>query len=156
MTTRAPRPGERRGADYRFVSRSRFLEMVKKNAFLEYEENFGNLYGTPAKFVKTSLAKGRPVLLSIDVKGAMKIRRYYPENSVLIFILPPSIRTLKTRLNLRKSDLPEAVNRRLALAKKEMAYSRRYDYRIINDKLDDAYRTLKKIVLKELEDTGNA
>lgn len=150
MTTRRPRPGEKEGVDYLFVSRSRFLRMVKKKAFLEHEENFGNLYGTPAGFVRANLAKGRSVLLSIDVKGAMKVLRAYPKNSVLIFILPPSAKTLKTRLNLRKSDSPEAVERRLSLAKSEMAYSRRYDYRIVNDKLDDAYKTLRKIVLKEL------
>ncbi len=156
MTTRRLRSGERKGIDYHFVSRGRFLGLVKKNAFLEYEENFGNLYGTPAEFVKANFARGRSVLLSIDVKGAMKIRRAFPKKSVLIFILPPSVKALKTRLDLRRSDLPEDVARRLALAKGEMAYSRRYDYRIVNDKLDDAYRTLRKIVLKKLEDTKNA
>jgi len=156
MTTRRPRPGERKGIDYRFVSRSRFLALVKKNAFLEHEENFGNLYGTPAEFVKARFAGGRSILLSIDVKGAMKIRRAFPKNSVLIFILPPSVKALKTRLDLRKSDSPEDVKRRLALAKREMALGRRYDYRIVNDKLDDAYRTLRKIVLKESEDTEHA
>ena len=156
MTTRRPRPGEREGVDYLFVSRRRFLDMVKSNAFLEHEENFGNLYGTPAKFVKDNLSRGRSVLLSIDVKGAMKVRRAFPKNSVLIFILPPSIKALKTRLNLRKSETPAAMEKRLSLAKKEMAYKRRYDYRIVNDKLDDAYETLKEIVLKELEDTKNA
>ena len=152
ITTRLPRPGEKRNADYRFVSRARFLRMLKKDAFLEHEENFGNLYGTPRAFVERNLAKGTHVLLSIDVKGAMKIRRAYPKNSVLIFILPPSIKTLKTRLHLRKTDAPEEVRRRLALAKKEMAYKDRYDYRIVNDKLDDAYKTLKRIVLKEAEE----
>ena len=156
MTTRRPRPGEKKGIDYRFVSRSRFLGLVKKRAFLEYEENFGNLYGTPAEFVKANFARGRSVLLSIDVKGAMKIRRAYPKNSVLIFILPPSVKALKTRLALRKSDSPEDVERRLALARKEIACGREYDYRIVNDKLDDAYMALRKIVLKELGDTKNA
>jgi guanylate kinase len=151
MTTRYPRPGERKGVDYLFVSRRRFLDMVKKKAFLEHEENFGNLYGTPAKFIKANLVKGRSVLLSIDVKGAMKVRRAYPKNSILIFISPPSIKALKTRLNLRRSETPAAVEGRLSLAKKEMAYRRRYDHRIVNDKLEDAYKTLKKIVLKELE-----
>ena len=156
MTTRPPRPGERDGADYRFVPRGLFLRMVKNDEFLEHEENFGNLYGTPAQFVEKNLAKGRSVLLSIDVKGAMKVRRQYPDNSVLIFILPPSIKTLKARLNLRKSDTAEAMKIRLSLARKEMACGRRYDYRIVNDKLDDAYRTLKTIVKKELEETYNA
>lgn len=149
MTTRRPRPGEKKGFDYIFVSRRRFLEMIKRKAFLEHEENFGNLYGTPRRFIEASFSKGKSALLSIDVKGAMKIKRAYPKDSVLIFILPPSIKTLKTRLHLRKSDAPEEVKRRLALAKAEMAYKDKYDYRIVNDKLDDAYRTLKKIVLKE-------
>ncbi|MBN1525966.1 MAG: guanylate kinase [Candidatus Omnitrophica bacterium] len=153
ITTRKPRPFENSNSDYRFVTRGRFLGMAKRGEFLEYEENFGNLYGTPKKFVEKNLAGRVPVLLSIDVKGAMKVRRAYPKDSVLIFILPPSIRTLKTRLHLRKSDGPEEVKRRLALAKKEIAYKDRYDYRIVNDRLDDAYRTLKKIVLKELETT---
>lgn len=151
ITTRRPRQGEKRNADYRFVSRARFLEMLKKDAFLEHEENFGNLYGTPRKFVERNLARGVNVLLSIDVKGAMKIRRAYKKNSVLIFIVPPSLKLLKTRLHLRKTDAPEEVKRRLSLAKKEMAYKDRYDYRIVNDKLDDAYKTLKRIVLKEAE-----
>ena len=155
MTTRRPRPGEKRGADYRFISKKRFLCLIKKKAFLEYEENFGNLYGTPKRFVEVNLAKGRSVLLSIDVKGAAKIRRSYPGRSVLIFILPPSIEALKRRLHMRKSDTPEEVKRRLLLARKEMAHKDRYDHRIVNDRLDDAYRALKRIVRKELEETKN-
>lgn len=156
MTTRKPRPGEKKGADYIFISRRRFLSMIKRGAFLEHEENFGNLYGTPRRFVEENLTAGRSVLLSIDVKGAMKIKRAYPKDSVLIFILPPSIKTLKTRLHLRKSDSPEEVKRRLALARKEMGYKDKYDYTIVNDKLDDAYRTLKKIVLKEERERKDA
>lgn len=156
MTTRPPRPGERSGRDYIFVPRARFLRMVKAGGMLEHEENFGNLYGTPAAFVEKNLAKGVSVLLNIDVKGAMKVRRIYPDKSILIFILPPSVKALKTRLSLRRSDTAEAVRRRLALAKKEISYAARYDYRIVNDKLDVAYRTLKKIVNKELEDKDNA
>lgn len=156
MTTRRPRPLEKKGTDYIFVSRRRFLAMIKRGDFLEYEENFGNLYGTPRRFIEANLLKGKPILLSIDVKGAMKIRRSYPANSVLIFILPPSIKVLKTRLHLRKSDSAEEVKRRLSLAKKEMAYKNKYDYKIVNDKLEDAYRALKKVVLKELEEGKDA
>lgn len=156
MTTRPPRQGEKNGRDYIFVSKARFLRMVKNGGLLEYEENFGNLYGTPAAFVEKNLAKGVSVLLSIDVKGAMKVRRIYPDSSVLIFILPPSVKELKTRLSLRRSDTPEEVKRRLALAKKEISYAARYDYRIVNDKLDVAYRALKNTVKKELEDKDNA
>jgi len=156
MTTRSPRPGEKRGVDYHFVSREHFLELVKKGAFLEYEENFGNLYGTPTEFIEANLAKGASVLLNVDVKGAMKVLRAYPDRSVLIFVLPPSIKVLKERLHQRKSDSLSDMARRLALAKKEILYSDKYDYRIVNDKLEDAYRELKRIVKKELEDSHNA
>jgi len=150
MTTRERRPGEKGGVDYHFVTGRRFRQTIRSRGFLEYEENFGHLYGTPRRFVKENLEKGRPVLLSIDVKGAMKVRKAYPASSVLIFLLPPSIAALKSRLKSRRSDPPEVIRRRLGLAKKELAYKRRYDYRIVNDDLEKAYRRLKGIILKEL------
>ncbi len=150
MTTRPPRVGEKEGVDYRFVSKERFLRLADGGGFLEYERNFGYYYGTPKSYVEKNLKAGRSVLLSIDVKGAMKIRRAYPCKSVLIFILPPSVRALKNRLCLRKSDGLEAICARLSLAKKEMSYKGRYDYRVVNDRLDSAYIKLKKIILKEM------
>ena len=152
MTTRRPRPGEREGADYRFVTRSRFEKMMRDGGFLEHEENFGNLYGTPRKFVEDNLKKGRSVLLSIDVKGAMKVRRAFRQRSVLIFLLPPSITELKKRLSARRSDSAEAMERRLALARQELSCKDRYDYRIVNDRLNAAYKRLKKIIEHELEE----
>jgi len=149
MTTRRPRPGETRGKDYRFVSRKYFQNIIKQKGFLEYEENFGNFYGTPRKFIEDNLKKGRPVLLSIDVKGAMKVRRAYPKDSVLIFILPPSINALRERLCLRRSDSDKDIEHRLGLAKKEISYKKRYDYSIVNDDLESAYEALHKIVNKE-------
>ena len=145
-TTRSPRPEEKDGVDYHFVPEKKFHEMVRRNGFLEHEGNFGNLYGTPKKFIEQNLKAGRPVLLSIDVKGAMKVRKMYPAESVLIFILPPSVTALKKRLKGRKSDLPSAIRKRLGLAKKEMAYKNRYDYRVVNDRLDSAYKRLRKII----------
>lgn len=150
MTTRPPRPGERNGFDYHFVSRARFLKMVKTGDFLEYEENFGNFYGTPKKFVDDNLKRGTSVLLSIDVKGAMKIRRAYRKKAVLIFILPPSVAILKKRLLGRMSDSRESIAKRLAFARRELGYKDRYDHTVVNDKLDRAYRKLKKIVVSEL------
>ncbi|MDP2913790.1 MAG: guanylate kinase [Candidatus Omnitrophota bacterium] len=147
MTTRPPRPGEKNGVDYRFVSRKYFQDMIRSRTFLEYEENFGHLYGTPGKFIQDNLKKGRSVLLSIDVKGAMKVRKVYGRNSVLIFILPPSIRVLKNRLYSRMSDDAETIAQRLKNARRELSYKDRYDYRIINDTLDSAYKRLKNIVI---------
>jgi guanylate kinase len=150
MTTRPRRPGEKNGVDYRFVTEKRFGEIMRRRGFLEHEENFGYLYGTPRKFVEDRLKKGKPVLLSIDVKGAMKVRKVYPASSVLIFLLPPSIAALKERLKSRRSDSPGVIKRRLGLAKKELSYKNRYDYRIVNDNLEKAYRRLKGVVSAEL------
>jgi guanylate kinase len=151
MTTRPPRPGEKNGFDYRFVSEKRFRGIIRKRGFLEYEENFGHLYGTPRTFVENRLKKERPVLLSIDVKGAMKIRKAYPAASVLVFLLPPSLAALRKRLRARSSDSYDVIQRRLGLAKKELAYKNRYDHRIVNDDLEKAYRRLKRVVVAELE-----
>lgn len=149
-TTRPPRPGEKDGVDYNFVSEEEFRIMVKKKSFLEYEENFGYLYGTSKNFVKKALAQGKNILLSIDVKGAMKVRKAYPGKSVFIFIMPPSMGTLRSRLVSRMSEAPRAITKRLDIAKKEIGYKDRYDYIIINDKLGSAYRRLKKVVSAEL------
>jgi len=149
MTTRPPRRREEEGVDYRFVSRGVFEKMAKAGEFLEYEENFGHLYGTPKKPIEDNLAEGRAVLLSIDVKGAMKVRRAYPKESVLIFLLPPSVADLQERLKERKSDGPGDIARRLKIAKKELSYKAKYDYRIVNDRIDSAYRKLKGIILTE-------
>ncbi|MEI6862888.1 MAG: guanylate kinase [Candidatus Omnitrophota bacterium] len=150
MTTRLPRPGEKDGDDYIFVSDAHFRSEIKKGGFLEYEENFGHLYGTPKSFIEKNINKGTSVLLNIDVKGAMKVRRAYPAISRLIFILPPSIAELKKRLHLRKSDSVEVIAKRLAIAKKEMSYKKKYDYRIINDQIPQAYGKLKSIIKKEI------
>ena len=146
MTTRSPRPGEEDGVDYHFVSRRKFRTMVRTGGFLEYEENFGNSYGTPRKFITDNIGQGKSVLLNIDVKGAMKIKKAFPHKSVLIFLLPPSVAELKKRLRLRRSDTAEVINERLRLAKKELAYKSRYDHRVVNDDLDKAYRRLRRIV----------
>ena len=150
VTTRPPRPGEKDGADYRFVSDAEFRRMAASGEFLEYESNFGASYGTPIAPVRQALSAGRSVLLSIDVKGAMKVRAAFPRASVLIFILPPSIPALRKRLEKRMSDSGEAIARRLALAEKEMACREKYDHRVINDDLDTAYHALRKIIQTEL------
>jgi guanylate kinase len=150
MTTRTPREGEKNGSDYNFVSEKYFKAIIKKNGFLEYEENFGSLYGTPKKFIKDRLKKDLSVLLSIDVKGAMKVKKEYPDESILIFIMPPSLDALKKRLRLRRSEDKKEISTRLKLAKKEIGFKKKYDYTVVNDRLDAAYNKLKKIVLSEI------
>ncbi|OGW76734.1 MAG: guanylate kinase [Omnitrophica bacterium RIFCSPLOWO2_02_FULL_45_16] len=151
VTTRSARKGEKKGVDYRFVSPAEFIAMIDKKEFLEYEENFGYLYGTPKKFVEDLLNSGKNVLLSIDVKGAMNVRKLYPKESVLIFILPPSIEALKKRLESRSSDAAHSILNRLKISRKEIAYKNRYDYTVVNDRLDTAYKKLKNIIISEGE-----
>ena len=150
-TTRPPRKNEKNGRDYFFIPRTKFESVIKKGGFLEYEENFGNLYGTPRSPVERAIKKGNPVLLSIDVKGAMNVRKAYPKESILIFIMPPSLDTLKKRLESRQSDSAHSISNRLKIAKEEMAYRSKYDHVVVNDHLDTAYRKLKKIILGEGE-----
>src|SRR3989338_1190736 len=150
-TTRSPRPGETDGIDYHFITKGDFERMAAGKEFLEYEENFGNLYGTPKRFIEDSLEKGRSILLSIDVKGAMKVKRAYPKESVMIFILPPSLKALRQRLKRRQADGAKTISDRSKLAKNEMARKERYDYRIVNDRLTSAYKKLKAIIIKETE-----
>jgi guanylate kinase len=149
VTTRDPRPGEKDGRDYHFVTEDKFKKMVGRGEFLEQEENFGHFYGTPKKPIEKVLKSGRSVLLNIDVKGAMRVRRAHPDDSVLIFIMPPSITALKKRLHGRKADKAEEIKRRLDLAKKEISYKDKYDHIVVNDRLDTAYRKLRKIVIAQ-------
>ncbi len=149
-TTRRPRQGEKDGKDYHFLSREDFEAMITRDEFLEHEDNFGELYGTPRAFIEKALEKREAVILSIDVKGAMKVKRAYPKESTLIFIVPPSIEALKKRLKSRSADDPETMAARLKLAKSELPYKDRYDYSVINDRLDSAYRKLKNIIVSEI------
>lgn len=149
MTTRHARKDEADGVDYHFVSERRFRAIAKKDGFLEYENNFGYMYGTPRDFVEENLEKGTPVLLSIDVKGAMKVRSAYPKDSVLIFLLPPSVAALKRRLRSRDSEDRRSLSRRLDLAEEEISYKDIYDYRVVNDHLDRAYKKLRSIIISE-------
>jgi guanylate kinase len=150
-TTRPPRKGEIEGKDYFFVSPEEFRAMAKRKEFLEHEENFGYFYGTPKKFVTGLLEKGRDVLLSIDVKGAMKVGKLYPERSVLVFIMPPTMDALKKRLEARMTDPADSITNRLKIAKKEIRSKGKYDYVVVNDRLDTAYKKIKDIIKKEMK-----
>lgn len=150
VTTRPPRRGEKDGVDYHFVSKRHFQRMIERGALLEYEDNFGHLYGTPKRFIDKALKNGQSILLSIDVKGAMKVKKIYSHNSVLVFVLPPSLGELKKRLKYRMSDDAATISKRLAQARKEISYKKRYDYRIVNDRLDSTYKRLKKMIATHL------
>jgi guanylate kinase len=144
-TTRRPRVGEINGREYYFVSPARFKRMIAAGDFVEWANVFGHLYGTSWNQIRQAQASGRDVLLDVDVQGHRQMRRRLPE-AVSIFILPPSYQELERRLRRRKSDAPEAIERRLAVARKEMRHWKEYDYLVVNDRLPGAVRSLRAIV----------
>ncbi|MCK4463540.1 MAG: guanylate kinase [Candidatus Omnitrophica bacterium] len=148
VTTRLPRGREKIRRDYYFVSETSFKNKAKKGDFLEWAKNFGYYYGTPKKAVYDKLKKGKDLILTIDVKGALQVRRKMSD-CVMIFITPPSLEELLRRLRKRGTDKSKEISKRLRIAKKEISFSRKYDYIIINDKLEDAVRKLKSIIIAE-------
>ncbi len=146
-TTRAPRPNERKDRSYFFVSEDTFLDMVRKNELLEYDQHFENYYGTPKKFVVDMLNFGKDVILEIDVKGALQVKQNYPD-SILFFIEAPSEQALYDRLKKRGSESEEKIRIRMARNKLELAQRHQYDYCIMNDDVDRAVAEIISI-LKE-------
>lgn len=147
-TTRAPREGEIDGRHYHFVERARFEAMLKRGELLESAEVYGNYYGTSRHWVEQELAAGRDVLLEIDCQGADQVRRGFA-GTVGVFILPPSMDTLRERLTGRGTDSPETVARRLAAAREEMARVPEFDYVIINNQFDEALEDLVAVIRAE-------
>jgi guanylate kinase len=145
-TTRAPRPGERDAVDYKFVTDDEFTRMVERNEFAEWAVVHGNRYGTAVHAVNRALEDGTDYLFDIDWQGGQQIRRQWPSQSVLVFILPPSMAELERRLRRRATDSPEAIARRLAIAKRELEHYGDYDYLVVNDNLDRAHQQLNAIV----------
>jgi len=147
-TSRPARPGEADGVDYNFVSRSRFEQMIAADAFLEWADVFGNLYGTCEADAEAHLRTGRDVVLVIDVQGARQVRRRFAD-TVGVFVMPPSFAVLEQRLRGRSKDPEEAMQRRLQTARAEVAAFEEYDYVIVNDELEACVERLRAIVLAE-------
>jgi guanylate kinase len=147
-TSRAARPGEADGVDYNFVSRARFEEMMAADAFLEWADVFGNLYGTCEADAERDLQQGRDLVLVIDVQGARQVRQRHPD-TVGVFVMPPSFEVLERRLRGRSKDTEAAMQRRLETARAEVAAFAEYDYVIVNDELDACVERLRAIVLAE-------
>ncbi len=150
-TTRQPRAGEREGKEYFFLSKEEFLRRRDENGFLEWDEHFGNFYGTPKPFVLEML-KERSVILEIDVRGAMQVREALKGSGispVLIMIAPPNEETLIDRLAGRASESEEELKTRLDRARYELSKSVDYDYLLVNDELDAAKNRLKDIIETE-------
>ena len=144
VTTRQPRKGEIDGKDYYFFTKDKFKEYVKTGKFLEYAPVLDNFYGTLKETVQKSVNAGKNVIMDIDVQGAMKIKSKI-RDCVTIFLLPPSFSELARRLKNRRTDTPEAVAKRLALAKKELKERVKYDYIIVNKDLNKATENLEEL-----------
>jgi len=147
-TTRPPRSGERNGKDYWFLSRARFREGIARGRFLEYARVLKNWYGTPKAPIEKITRAGKDVLLGIDIQGARQIRRgRLPATT--IFLLPPSLKVLRERLEHRGTETPEQIRDRLNLARRELKEVGRYDYAVVNDRLREAVVAVEQILRAE-------
>lgn len=149
MTTRQPRDNEIDGLDYFFISVDEFKNGIKKGKFIEWAMVYGDYYGTPKKFINDSLASGMDILLDLDVQGAMSIKKEYKDKAVLIFIIPPFLEDLKTRLSNRMTDSQEEIEKRLSFATEELKNINKYDYCVINDDIGTTVGKLKSIITAE-------
>lgn len=148
VTTRNPRRGEVEGKDYFFVSRNEFKEKIKRGELAEWALVHGHYYGTPKDFLERNLLKGKDIILDIDVRGAMKLKKRYPE-AVFIFLAPPSFSELKRRIKGRGKNDEATIKKRLTNARWEIGRIRSYDYLVINDRLVNALRELTCLVVAE-------
>ena len=144
-TTRQPRPNEINGVNYFFISKEEFLKEVKNEEFLEWAEFNGNYYGTRLAWVERNLNKGKNLILEIETNGALQIKNKMLD-SVLIFILPPSMEELEHRLRGRNTEDEETIQGRLHEVRREIECSKNYDYTIVNDNLDEALSELERII----------
>jgi guanylate kinase len=150
VTTRKPRDGERDGCEYHFWTRERFEAEVRAGGFLEFAEVFGNYYGTLRREVEAYRQRGVGVILDIDVQGAFQVRQKCAD-VVTVFLRPPSLDVLETRLRTRGTENEEAIQRRLAGARDELTRADEYDYQVINDDLDQAVKDLRAIIQRQFE-----
>ena len=147
-TTRAPRKGEKNGREYFFVDDNTFKSMVKKNMFVEWAKVHDHFYGTSKKVLEDTIKKGKDILLDIDVQGAVKIKKQY-KDALMIFITTPTLKILKERLIKRNKDSLDVIKTRVANSKKELTYLPKYDYLILNDKLDESIKNVKSVICAE-------
>lgn len=145
MTTRSPRPGERDGKEYFFVSREQFEEQIAKDGLVEYACYCDNYYGTPREYVEKQLEDGKDVILEIEIQGALKIKEKFP-TALLMFVTPPSAEELKRRLEGRGTETAEVIAKRLKRATEEATGIEEYDYLVINDNLEECVRHMHSLI----------
>ncbi|MGN0587852.1 MAG: guanylate kinase [Oscillospiraceae bacterium] len=144
-TTRAPRPGETDGINYHFLTKEKFEELIANDGMLEYASYCDNYYGTPLKPVEDMLNEGKHVILEIEVQGALNVMKKRPD-AVSVFILPPSLKELRRRLNKRGTETEEVIEKRLSQAEREIKMASQYDYVMINGELELAVNDLLSII----------
>jgi guanylate kinase len=147
VTTRAPRPGEKDGKDYHFVSVNEFKQMISREEFVEWVENYGNFYGTSKRTMDSFLSQGNDLLLDVEPRGAGEIRKMYPQG-VFVFILPPSIDELRRRL-ARRGESEDVLQRRVNASLSEIKEAMWYEYTVVNEELGDAVERFRAIYLAE-------
>ncbi len=140
-TTRSPRTGETEGVSYFFKTREQFESMVEQGELLEWAEYGGNCYGTPRSSVLAAIGEGKQVILEIDVQGGFQVKELFPD-AHLVFIEPPSVEVLRQRLESRGTDAPDVVERRMEAAAEELRQASRYEFRLVNDDLEQAVQQL--------------
>jgi guanylate kinase len=146
VTTRRPRPGEVNGREYYFVDAGEFDRMVAAGELLEWAEFAGNKYGTPREPVERRLEQGLPTLLEIDLAGARQVREALKDDALLVFLKPPSWEELVRRLNRRGTEPPDAVERRLAVAREELAAADEFDVTLVNTSVQDVCRQMVTLI----------
>ena len=147
-TTRKPREGETDGVEYFFIDAEEFKNKIAEEKFLEYAEVYGNFYGTPREKIDEHLNRGENVLLEIDTQGALKVMEKVSDG-VFIFLLPPSLKELRDRIEKRGTESEEDLKRRLESAKSEIAVGKKYRYAVVNDSVEKAVEKIKSIILAE-------
>lgn len=146
-TSRSPRAGEVDGVHYRFLSESRFRELIERDEFVEYEEVYpGRFYGTLRSEIERVCGEGHNVILDIDVKGGVNVKRIYGDRAVSIFIMPPSVEELRRRLVSRATDAPEVIEERVAKAAYEITFAPQFDHTVVNEDLDMAVMETDTII----------
>lgn len=144
-TTRSPRPGEEDGREYFFLQKEQFEQKIAENGLIEYARYCDNYYGTPRKYVEEQLAQGKDVILEIEIQGALKVKKQYPD-ALLLFVMPPSAAELRNRLVGRGTETPEVIEKRMHRAVEEAEGIENYEYLVVNDDLDTCVRQLHEII----------
>ncbi len=151
-TTRAPRKIERSGKDYFYLSIPEFLEKVEKDEFCEWEEVYtDNYYGTLKSEIERIWASGKNVIFDVDVEGGISLKKYFRDKALSIFVQPPSIESLKERLEKRETETPESIARRIGKAEQELKQADQFDFILVNDDLEEAFSRGEQVINEFLE-----